>query len=317
MIRVGIVGGAGYTAGELLRILVNHPEVELAWVVSGSHAGKPISTVHSDLQGIIDLHFVADYHESVDAVFLCTPHGKSAEWLSTHPLPAAVKVIDLSNDFRLAASGNKFVYGLPERNRSAIQRAQYVANPGCFATAVSLALLPLSAIGLIQHSVHVSAITGSTGAGRELSETTHFSWRANNLSVYKPFTHQHIPEIRQSWFGFDKDIHFIPYRGPFTRGIFASIYTRCTWKLPDILAEYQRYYADAPFTHVSDTEVELKQVVGTNRCLLHLHRHNDQLLVTSVIDNLTKGASGQAVQNLNLMFGLAETTGLNLRALAF
>jgi len=333
-LNIGIVGGAGYTAGELLRLLLRHPHVTVSSVVSSTQAGQAVHTVHEDLLGDTDLCFASALAGDEDVVFLCLGHGLAHAWLATANLPARTKVIDLSHDFRLAAdrdtspvanqnadpdaTGRRFVYGLPEANRAAIQNADSVANPGCFATAIQLALLPLAAAGLLTEAVHVSAITGGTGAGRALSDTTGFTWRTGNVSVYKPFTHQHLAEIGETLTrlqpGFDQPIHFIPYRGNFTRGIFASVYTTTELLIPAAQNLYVDYYQAAPFTLVSDREIHLKQVVNTNKCVLHLTRHGDQLLVTAALDNLLKGASGQAVQNMNLLFGLPETAGLHLKA---
>ncbi|MDO7877417.1 N-acetyl-gamma-glutamyl-phosphate reductase [Hymenobacter sp. ASUV-10] len=324
-IRVGIVGGAGYTAGELIRILLHHEFVELAAIVSFSNAGNPVYQVHDDLVGDTELLFTAELAGDEDVVFLCLGHGNSKVWLEKHPLPEATTIIDLSNDFRLVADaefGNReFIYGLPELNKVRIQQAQSIANPGCFATAIQLALLPLAAAGKLTDDVHVSAITGSTGAGQSLSETVHFSWRTNNVSIYKPFTHQHLGEIGESLMQLqpqlDADVHFIPYRGNFSRGIFASVYTPSDLTQEEAQELYREYYAEAPFTTVSEKEIHLKQVVNTNKCLLHVQKIGKQLLITSAIDNLVKGASGQAVQNMNLVFGLPETTGLNLKSVLF
>jgi len=324
-IKAGIVGGAGYTAGELLRILLHHEFVELGGIVSSSNAGNPVYKVHDDLVGETELRFTAALAGDEDVVFLCLGHGNSKAWLEQNPLPDTTHVIDLSNDFRLAADAEfqdrEFVYGLPELNKGRIQQAQSIANPGCFATAIQLALLPLAQAGQLTDDVHVSAITGSTGAGQSLAETVHFSWRTNNVSIYKPFTHQHLGEIGESLAQLqtplDADIHFVPYRGNFARGIFASVYTPSDLSQDEARDLYRKFYADAPFTTVSDAEIHLKQVVNTNKCLLHVQKVGKQLLITSVIDNLVKGASGQAVQNLNLLFGLPETTGLNLKAVSF
>lgn len=324
-IKVGLVGGAGYTAGELLRILLHHPQVELTAVVSSSNAGHAVSRVHDDLVGDTDLVFQGELSGSEDVIFLCLGHGNSSKFLSQTALPTAVKIIDLSNDFRLAVDrgrgGREFVYGLPELNREQIKTAQNIANPGCFATAIELALLPLAAAGQLAADVHVSALTGSTGAGQSLSETVHFSWRTNNVSIYKPFTHQHLGEIGESLAQLqpqiDSEIHFIPYRGNFTRGIFASVYTPSDLAQDEARGLYKQFYSEAPFTTVSEKEIHLKQVVNTNKCLLHVQKQGKQLLITSVIDNLVKGASGQAVQNMNLLFGLPETTGLLLKAVSF
>ncbi len=323
--KAGIVGGAGYTAGELLRILLPHPHVEIAAVVSNSNAGVPVARVHDDLLGDTDLVFASELSGNEDVVFLCLGHGNSRAFLEKKPLPESTRVIDLSNDFRLAANrdvaGRHFVYGLPEANREEIRAATSVANPGCFATAIQLALLPLAAAGRLVEAVHVSALTGSTGAGRAPSDTGNFSWRNNNVSVYKAFTHQHLGEIGETLTGLQPDfarpIHFIPYRGNFTRGIFASVYTTSNLSLDEAQELYRNYYRDAPFTIVSEREIQLKQAVNNNKCFLHLQQHGDQLLITSAIDNLVKGASGQAVQNMNLLFGLEETTGLRLKSTLF
>ncbi|WP_216726621.1 N-acetyl-gamma-glutamyl-phosphate reductase [Hymenobacter siberiensis] len=324
-IIAGIVGGAGYTAGELIRILLHHEFVELGGIVSSSNAGNPVHQVHDDLVGETDLVFASELAGDEDVVFLCLGHGNSKAWLLKNALPATTHVIDLSNDFRLNANaefeGREFVYGLPELNKSRIQQAQSIANPGCFATAIQLALLPLARAGKLTHDIHVSAITGSTGAGQSLAETVHFSWRSNNVSIYKPFTHQHLGEIGESLAQLqpqsEAEMHFIPYRGNFARGIFASVYTPSELTQDEARALYQQFYADAPFTTVSDKEIHLKQVVNTNKCLLHVQKQGKQLLITSVIDNLVKGASGQAVQNMNLLFGLPETTGLMSKASFF
>ena len=315
MIRAGIIGGAGYTAGELLRILLNHPEVEIAFVQSSSNAGNPLWAVHSGLYGDTELHFCADAPlEAADVVFLCSGHGKSSAFWAENPRPAGLKVIDLAQDYRDEHDG--YVYGLPELNRDRILGADKVANPGCFATAIQLALLPLAKAGLLGNDVHVQAVTGSTGAGVKPSPTSHFSWRNNNLSTYKVLTHQHLLEIRRN-LGVGDNLHFIPVRGDFPRGIFAVAETACALSLDQVTALYQAFYADAAFTHVLSVPVDLKQVVNTNKCLISLELHDGQLVVTSVIDNLLKGASGQAVQNMNLLFSLPETAGLRLKASAF
>lgn len=324
-VRVGIVGGAGYTAGELLRLLLHHPYAEIGAVVSSTQAGQAVHTVHDDLLGDTDLAFASELRGDEDVVFLCLGHGNSRDWLLKTALPPTTKVIDLSNDFRLAAdrdaAGRHFVYGLPEMNRAQIRTADSIANPGCFASAIQLALLPLAAAGQLHDAVHVSAITGSTGAGRGLVETTGYTWRTGNISTYKTFTHQHLGEIGETLTGlqpsFAKPVRFIPYRGNFTRGIFASVYTTCELLVPEAQKLYTDYYRDAPFTIVSEKEIHLKQVVNTNKCLLHVAKHDDQVLITSALDNLLKGASGQAVQNMNLLFGLEETTGLGIKASYF
>lgn len=312
---IGIIGGAGYTGGELLRILVNHPLVEIAFVHSNSQTGKPVYAVHTDLLGSCDLTFT-DSLQTVDALFLCSGHGESAKFLAANPLPNTTKIIDLSTDFR--DQSNNFVYGLPEWQKSKIQQANKIANPGCFATSIELAMLPLAQSGLISSDVHVSAVTGSTGAGQSLSHTSHFSWRNNNISIYKAFTHQHLTEIGMVLSHHKKPkVHFIPYRGNFSRGIMANVYTAFHGTLEEASKLYSDFYKDAPFVHISEAAIDVKQVVNTNKCFLHLAVHDGQLLVTSVIDNLIKGASGQAVQNLNLMMGWPETTGLQLKAIGF
>lgn len=324
MIKVGIIGGAGYTAGELCRLLLNHPDVEIGFINSSSHAGHKITDVHEGLYGETDLAFTdALPFDEVDVVFFCFGHGKSREFLAEHSLPAGVKIIDLAQDFRLAEPGNDFVYGLPELQREVIATATRVANPGCFATCIQLGLLPLAANGLLRGDVSVNAITGSTGAGVKPGATTHFSWRNNNMSVYKPFRHQHVPEIRQSLArlqpGFDSSIDFIPYRGDFARGIFATEVVRVdeAVAIDDVVAMYKAFYADAVFTHYVDNPIDMKQVVNTNKALVHVEKYDGKLLITATIDNLLKGASGQAVQNMNLMFGLDEKAGLRLKPSAF
>lgn len=322
MIRIGIIGGAGYTAGELCRLLLNHPEAEIVFINSESNAGNLITDVHEGLYGETDMRFTDELpFEDVDVVYFCFGHGKSTQFLTDHYIPADVRIIDLAQDFRLAAEGNDYVYGLPELNRTAILGAQHVANPGCFATCIQLGLLPLADAGLLQGDVSVNAITGSTGAGVKPSSTTHFSWRSGNMSIYKAFQHQHVPEIVQSLQqlqpSFEGAIDFIPYRGDFPRGIFATEVITCNAPEEEIADLYRDFYSDAPFTHYVDRAVDLKQVVNTNKCLIHAERHGNKLLVTSVIDNLLKGASGQAVQNMNLMFELEEDAGLRLKPLAF
>jgi len=314
-IKIGIIGGAGYTGGELLRILIHHPEAEIVYVNSKSQAGKPVYNTHTDLLGDTDLTFSDELHTNVDVIFLCSGHGESKKFLVAHPEFNAVKIVDLSTDFRDQSEG--FVYGLAELQRDKIRRANHVANPGCFATSIELALLPLAQAGLIHDDVHVSAVTGSTGAGQSLSPTGHFSWRSNNISIYKAFTHQHLTEIDMvisSFQGAKPTVNFIPYRGTFTRGIMANVYTKFSGTSEEAKTLYQNYYAEHPFTHISDSPVDVKQVVNTNKCLISLEVHENNLLITSIIDNLTKGASGQAVQNMNLMFGLDETAGLHLKS---
>jgi N-acetyl-gamma-glutamyl-phosphate reductase len=319
-INIGIIGGAGYTGGELLRILLNHPQVNISFVNSKSQAGKPVYSTHGDLLGETDLLFANEQSfDKVDALFLCSGHNESRKFLTQNEVPASVKIIDLSTDFRDESNG--FVYGLPELQRETIKNATKIANPGCFATSIQLAILPLAFAGLIKDDIHVSAITGSTGAGQSLSATTHFSWRNNNISIYKAFNHQHLQEINQSIKGlqpnFENMINFIPYRGNFTRGIMANVYTKFFGTLEEAKELYKNYYASHPFTHINDQEIDLKQVVNTNKCILHLEKNGDNLLISSIIDNLTKGASGQAVQNLNLIFGLEETAGLKLKSVGF
>ena len=325
MVKVGIVGGAGYTGGEAIRLLLNHPEVDLAWVHSNSNAGNRLSDVHTDLLGDTEMTFTDAVSYDVDALILCVGHGAAVKFMAENDVPARVRVVDLSQDFRLHArtesKNHRFVYGLPEMNRERIKTANAIANPGCFATCLQLGLLPLAAAGLLKDEVHISAATGSTGAGQALSATTHFSWRANNFSTYKTFEHQHLGEIGESLRGlqpsFDRAINFVPYRGDFTRGIFATIYTDFAGSLADAVQLYKEYYRDAPFTHLSDRPIDLKQVVNTNKCLVALEKHVGKLVITGTIDNLLKGAAGQAVQNLNLLFGLDETAGLKLKATAF
>jgi N-acetyl-gamma-glutamyl-phosphate reductase len=321
MIKVGIIGAAGYTAGELIRILLNHPQAEISFAYSKSNAGKAISTVHDDLVGETDLHFTDSLQKDVDVLFLCMGHGQSKVFLAENEFPKSMKIIDLSHDFRLEREGNDFVYGLPEFNKEAIKQASHIANCGCFATAIQLALLPLAKHGLLQSEIHVTAITGSTGAGQSPGPSTHFSWRNNNLSVYKAFEHQHLGEIRQSLAqlqpGFSAPLHFIPLRGDFARGIFASVYTDFDMSLQHAYNMYEDYYKNDFFTVVTRQNPHLKQVVNTNKCLLHLIKHDNKLLIISIIDNLIKGASGQAVQNMNLLFGLDESMGLHLKPLAF
>lgn len=324
-IKAGIIGGAGYTGGEAIRLLIHHPDVELAFVQSSSNAGNRLSDVHKDLLGDTEMRFSESFSTGVDVLFLCVAHGDARKFLETNDVPEAVRIIDLSQDFRLADHATfrrrRFVYGLPELNREAIRIAESIANPGCFATCLQLGLLPLAAGGLLPAEVHITATTGSTGAGQKATSTTHFSWRANNLSIYKAFEHQHLNEIGESLRALMPDfggtLNFIPYRGDFPRGIIASIYLDFAGTIAEATALYKDYYRDAAFTHVSDTAVSLKQVVNTNKCLLSLEKHGDKLLATSVIDNLLKGASGQAVQNMNLMFGLDERAGLRLKPLAY
>ena len=320
MIRAGIIGGAGYTAGELLRILLNHPETEVSWIHSESNAGNPVTDVHLGLIGECDMTFTdQDDLESIDVLFLCSGHGKSSEYWKTHTRPAGLKVIDLSQDFRDESHG--YVYGLPEANRARIAGADLVANPGCYATAIQLGLLPLAAAGLLHGDINVTGITGSTGAGVKPTPSSHFSWRNSNLSIYKPFTHQHLTEIGMTLRAIEKDydgrITFVPVRGDFARGIFAIITLDCNLSQQEAEKLFDTYYADAAFTHVAKKYFDLKQVVNTNKAIVHPEVHEGKILVATAIDNLLKGASGQAVQNMNIMFGLPEDTGLRLKASAF
>lgn len=323
-LQVGVVGGAGYTGGELLRLLVDHPHVTIDFVYSTTRAGKAVSDTHTDLIGILDIPFSAELNPEIDVLFLCLGHGNSASFLHEHVVNDNTKIIDLSNDFRLKDDrnfmGRSYVYGLTEVNRAQIKSAQAIANPGCFATAIQLALLPLAAAKKLTQEVHINAITGSTGAGAVPSATSHFSWRNNNISYYKPFVHQHLGEIGETVVqeqGSEAKVHFLPIRGNFTRGIFATAYTAFDESLDDAYAIYEDYYKDCPFTYVSRSPLALKQVVNTNRCMIHLHIHEGQLLITSIIDNLLKGASGQAIENMNLMFGIEQSTGLHLKSTSF
>ncbi|GAB2530366.1 N-acetyl-gamma-glutamyl-phosphate reductase [Rufibacter soli] len=324
-IRVGIVGGAGYTGGELLRLLVHHPHTDIRFVHSNSQAGKPVTATHTDLVGDTELVFTNELGTDVDVLFLCVGHGDARKFLDANPLPDTVKIIDLSQDFRLAAKsslGNRaFMYGLPELNREQIKTAANVANPGCFATAIQLALLPLAQNGALPAEVHVSGITGSTGAGQKLAETSHFSWRNNNISSYKVFGHQHLLEITESLQALQGDldtaIRFVPYRGNFSRGILCTTYLTSDLSLEEAQQLFRQFYEGHPYTILTDSNPDLKQVVNTNKCLLYIEKHNDQLVITSLIDNLLKGASGQAVQNMNLLFGLEERAGLQLKAIGF
>lgn len=332
MIRAGIIGGAGYTGGEMLRILVNHPQVEIAFVNSSSNAGNLISDVHTDLFGDIDLRFTNEIPQNIDVLFLCVGHGDAKKFLDANTIADHIKIIDLSQDFRLSHNSKhatrNFTYGLPELNKEKIQSAQNIANPGCFATCIQLGLLPLASKGLLQNEVHINATTGSTGAGQSLSKTSHFSWRNNNLSIYKAFEHQHLNEIGESLAQATKaspsggglegaGLNFIPQRGDFSRGILAAMYTESDLTEEAAYELYESYYASHPFTHVSRKNIDLKQVVNTNKCLIHLEKHGDKLFIVSITDNLLKGASGQAVQNMNLMFGLEENSGLRLKAANF
>ncbi|WP_174236943.1 N-acetyl-gamma-glutamyl-phosphate reductase [Mucilaginibacter sp. L196] len=324
-IKAGIIGGAGYTGGEMLRILVNHPNVDIAFVNSKSNSGNYIYEVHTDLFGDTDLKFSGDLSHDIDVLFLCVGHGDAKKFLAENDIPDNIKIIDLSQDFRLSQNAqinNKsFVYGLPELQRDAIKSAQNIANPGCFATCLQLGLLPLAASNNLNSEVHITATTGSTGAGQSPSATTHFTWRNDNLSIYKAFDHQHLGEIGQSLNqlqpDFGQTLNFVPYRGDYTRGIIASIYLDSDLTGDEAFKLYEDYYAWHPFTHVTKRNIDLKQIVNTNKCFIQIQKHGKKLLITSIIDNLTKGASGQAVQNMNLMFGFDETAGLKLKATGF
>ena len=322
MIKVGIIGGAGYTAGELIRLLLQHPEVEIKFVHSTSNAGNYITDVHGGLLGETDLVFTNEMpFEEIDLLFFCTAHGETRKFLDSHLMPDELKIVDLSMDYRIKSHEHDFIYGLPELNRRNTCKSRYVANPGCFATCIELGLLPLAKEHLLKGDVSVNAITGSTGAGVKPSATAHYSWRDNNISIYKPFEHQHVPEIMQSIKqlqpDFDGSIDFIPYRGCFPRGIFATLVVKCDLDIETLYKLYESYYERDSFTHIVERPIDLKQVVNTNKCLIHLEKHGDKLLITSVIDNLLKGASGTAVHNMNLLFGLAETVGLQLKPSAF
>lgn len=321
-IKAGVIGGAGYTGGEMIRLLLNHPAVELWFVHSRSNAGNPLHSAHPDVWGDTDVKFTDTIRPGADVIFLCLGHGESKKFLQENTIEVSAKVIDLSQDFRLGDSvpGRDFVYGLPELSKDAIKKANNIANPGCFATAIELGLLPLAKAGLLK-DVHSTGITGSTGAGQKLQDTTHFTWRANNISAYKTLTHQHLKEINRSIKvlqpGFSQSIHFVPWRGDFTRGIFVSSTIAIDKPLDEIKKLYKEFYGGQPFTLVSDDTVDMKQVVNTNKCVVGLEKEGDQLVVHSTIDNLLKGASGQAVQNMNLMCGLEETAGLKLKSIVF
>lgn len=323
-VKVGIIGSAGYTGGELLRLLLNHPNAEIVFAHSESNGGNLLSDVHLDLLGETDLRFSSDLNQDIDVLFLCVGHGNAHKFLSNNTIGDDTRIIDLSQDFRLKEKatfgGREFVYGLPEFQRAAIQSAKNIANPGCFATTIELALLPLAQNKLIHSEVHVNATTGATGAGQNPSPTTHFSWRNNNLSAYQMFGHRHLAEIGEV-LSYASDntpqINFIPQRGDFPRGIFATSYLKTGLNIDEAYEIYESYYAGHPFTHVSRKNIDLKQAVNTNKCLLHLVKHKDNLLIISMTDNLLKGASGQAVQNMNLMFGLKEKAGLNLKSIVY
>lgn len=324
-IKAGIIGGAGYTGGETLRLLLLHPNVEVIFTQSKGQSGKPVYTIHKDCFGLTDLTFSAEWSEHIDVLFICAGHGAAKKFLEQSTIPAHIKIIDLSQDFRHLENSNfqnrKFVYGLPELNKEAIKKAENIANPGCFATCIQLALLPLAAHHQITSDVHVSAITGSTGAGQALTETSHFSWRQNNISPYKMFGHQHLKEITESLIQLHPQtkpyVKFIPYRGAFPRGILATVYLKSDLSEQQASEIYESFYKDAPFTRVVPFEVDVKQVVNTNNCFLSVNKIGTELAIVSAIDNLLKGASGQAIQNMNLVFGLDETTGLKLKPVAF
>ena len=321
MVRVGILGAAGYTGGELIRLLINHPQAEIVFANSESNAGNLICDVHEGLMGETDMRFTAEMpFNEVDVVFFCFGHGKSRAFLQEHTIPSHVKIIDLAQDFRIAGE-HDYVYGLPETHRQEISACMHLANPGCFATCIQLGLLPALKAGIISGDIHTNGITGSTGAGQKPGATTHFSWRNDNISIYKTFTHQHLHEINQTIHElqpqYDGQMFFIPQRGCFTRGIFVTSYARCNTPIEEVKAIYEDYYRDAAFTHVVSTSPDMKQVVNTNKALVYVERYADQLLMVSCIDNLLKGAVGQAVENMNLMFGLPEDTGLRLKASAF
>ena len=329
-IQAGIVGGAGYTGGELIRLLIRHPGVSVSFMHSRTHAGKPVESVHQDLIGETDMKFSGELQNNIDVLFLCVGHGEAKKFLDEHRIAEKIRIIDLSQDFRLAqgakVAGRSFTYGLPELNREKIKLARNISNPGCFATGIQLGLLPLAKAGLLE-DIYITGITGSTGAGQGLSPTSHFSWRANNIQAYKTFTHQHLNEIYQSLHQLQKSfsntpsedgrISFIPWRGDFTRGIFISSQITCNWKLDKLVNLYEQFYADHPFTFLSQDIIFLKQVINTNKCVIQLEKVGTKLVIHSAIDNLVKGASGQAVQNMNLMFGMDECAGLNLKATAF
>lgn len=322
LIKAGIAGAAGYTGGELIRLLLAHPAVHMSVVHSRSQNGKPVSAVHTDLVGATDLRFTDQLQEKVDVLFLCLGHGESKAFLAEHTIPASAKIIDLSQDYRPGqnADAESFVYGLPEANRESIRKARHIANPGCFATAIQLALLPLAAKGLLQEQVHITGITGATGAGGKLQASSHFPWRSNNIQVYKALCHQHLLEIKANLSTKQQqlpEIHFIPIRGDFSRGIYICAYTEYDGTVEEARNLYQAYFEEHPFCIVSESPIDLKQSVNTNRCLIYPEKQGTQLIIHACLDNLLKGASGQAVQNMNLLFGLPETMGLGLKATAF
>lgn len=322
--KIGIVGGAGYAGGELLRVLLHHPAVSISFIQSRSQAGLPVHAVHTDLIGETDLVFTSKIDTAIDLLFLCVGHQESKEFLTNNQLSPNTKIIDLSQDFRLQHTSiygdGAFIYGLPELSGEKISAAKYIANPGCFATAIQLALLPLAQQQLLGDEIHITGITGATGAGQKLQATGHFAWRANNIQAYKSLQHQHMAEVSETLAGLQPnlgELNFMPWRGDFTRGIYISAYTRTTISIEQAYALYHDFYDPHPYTHVTENMVHLKQVVNTNKCLLHLEKTGDKFIVHSAIDNLLKGASGQAVQNMNLMFGLPETTGLQLKPVSF
>ena len=321
-IKAAIIGGAGYTGGEMIRLLLNHPDVTISFVHSRSNAGNPLYAVHADLLGETEQLFTSELSNDIDVMFLCLGHGESKKFLEATEVAAHVKVIDLSQDFRLGetVNGRTFVYGLPEMQRDLIKSAQNIANPGCFATGIQLGLLPLAKAGLLKE-VHTTGITGSTGAGQSLQATSHFTWRANNISTYKVLNHQHLKEIRRSLQllqpGFNGEVNFVPVRGDYPRGIWVTSYLQTDLSLEEAVKLYKDFYAGHPFTHVSDKQIDLKQVVNTNKCLIQLEKTGNKLVIHSIEDNLLKGASGQAVQNMNLMCGLDETAGLKLKSIVF
>lgn len=321
MIQAGIIGGAGYTAGELIRLLLRHPTVNLDFIYSTSQAGKPVSSIHQDLLGETEITFSGEINADADVVFLCLGHGNSIKFLQENRFSNPTRIIDLSTDYRMAAADHSFVYGLPELMKEEIKNADFIANPGCFATAITLAMLPLAENDLLNEDVHINAVTGATGAGTSLSQSTHFTWRDNNFSTYKAFEHQHLAEIGQSVKrlqpNFSSELNFIPNRGNFSRGIHCTCYTRFDGSLEEAMKIYRNFYSDAAFTFVVEEELHLKQVVNTNKCLLRIQKFGNKLLITSVLDNLLKGASGQAVQNMNLIFGFPEKQGLELKATYF
>ena len=321
MLSVGILGAAGYTGGELIRVLLNHPQVKIVFANSESNAGNLVSDVHEGLIGETDLKFTSEMpFDKVDVVFFCFGHGKSEQFLKEHTIPANVKIIDLAQDFRIKGD-HDYIYGLPETHKTAIEACQHLANPGCFATCIQLAMLPALKNKLIEGDIHVSGVTGSTGAGQKPGATTHFSWRTDNISLYKTFTHQHLLEINQTiqelYPGYQGRLLFIPQRGCFARGIFVTAVAKCNFPIEEVQRLYADYYRDAAFTHFVTTSPDMKQVVNTNKALVYVEKYEDQLLMVSTIDNLLKGAVGQAVQNMNLMFGIEETAGLQLKASAF